>query len=142
MGADLYIAKLSKERKTNEMAGYFRDPYNSYDLLWQFGLSWWEDILPLEDKDGNISPKQAKDVLEWLQLRQGKFESNMLDLINGRNHAWDFEYPKGKPPVLSPDEMSLKERGELVKSYRKRYQELQAFLNKAIELKSNIICSL
>src|ERR1035437_6824050 len=30
--------------------GYFRDSYNSSDLLWFLGLSWWEDIGKLQNK--------------------------------------------------------------------------------------------
>jgi len=29
--------------------GCFRDSYNDSDLLWKFGLSWWQDITPLHD---------------------------------------------------------------------------------------------
>jgi transcriptional regulator with XRE-family HTH domain len=29
--------------------GYFRDPYNDWDLLWKFGLSWGNDVIPMLD---------------------------------------------------------------------------------------------
>jgi hypothetical protein len=40
--------------------GYYRDSYNNSNLLWLFGLSWWEDVLGvLTGKDGKMSPRNA-----------------------------------------------------------------------------------
>jgi hypothetical protein len=38
--------------------GYFRDSYNSSNLLWPFDLSWWQDVLEvLVGKEGKMSPE-------------------------------------------------------------------------------------
>jgi hypothetical protein len=51
--------------------GYFRDPYNNSDLLWKFGLSWWDDVIPMLDAEGNLSPAQAKKLNRHSQEESG-----------------------------------------------------------------------
>ena len=93
--------------------GYFRDWYNSYSLLWKFGLSWWDDVIPMLDSDGDLSPTQAKSLLGMLKENQARFQSSLSQL-------------------------SQKER----KYYLDRYADLQKFLNEAIELGEPIHASL
>src|SRR6266568_7238017 len=50
--------------------GYFRDPYNDWDLLWKFGLSWWNDVIPMQDDEGRLSVSQAKQLLAMLKERE------------------------------------------------------------------------
>jgi hypothetical protein len=33
---------------SEDALSYFRDSYNDSSVLWQLGLSWWNDIIPLE----------------------------------------------------------------------------------------------
>ena len=35
--------------------GYFRDSYNSSNLLWKFGLSWWTDVIPMLDEERKLT---------------------------------------------------------------------------------------
>jgi DNA-directed RNA polymerase specialized sigma24 family protein len=99
-------------QKTHER-GYFRDPYNNNDLLWKFGLSWWEDVIPMLDAGGDLSPAQAKELLGMLQENQEQFRANLAKM----------------PP-------------EERRYFLDRYADLQKFLNEAIELDAPIHASL
>jgi len=93
--------------------GYFRDPYNDSDLLWKFGLSWWQDVVPMLDKKGRLAVEQAQNLLERLEEREGVFEAKLAQLP-----AKEQQY------------------------FRHRYTSLQNFLNQAIELDAPIEASL
>ncbi len=62
--------------------GYFRDPYNGWDVLWKFGLSWWEDVIPMLDHKGRLSIAGAKRLLTMLTEREGLFEKNVAGTDN------------------------------------------------------------
>lgn len=148
MGADLYIEKLlpldfkRTGFRTNIKAGYFRDAYNYGNLLWQFGLSYWSDITEkFMTKDVRMSVMKAEALLKELKKREPVFEKNMEDLLEGKNALYDFEQ-KGKKKIRRPHpDLKENDREKLVASYRKSYRQMQAFLRKAIEMKSTILCS-
>jgi hypothetical protein len=93
--------------------GYFRDPYNDWDVLWQFGLSWWDDVIPMLDQDARLSVANARRLLAMLDQREESFEERLAGL---------------------PDKKQ--------QSYRDRYIELRQFLNQAIALDESVSCSL
>ena len=93
--------------------GYFRDPYNDWDVLWKFGLSWWTDVIPLLDDEQRLSVENTKKLLALLAEREPTFETNVSKLS-----------------------------AEDQQSFRKRYPRLQRFLEEAIELDEPIECSL
>jgi hypothetical protein len=93
--------------------GYFRDPYNDWDLLWQFELSWWNDIQPLLDDRCWLSYTQAQQVLAMLRRREPIFERNLAEFSPG-----------------------------VQENFRSRYAQLQGFLNQAVQLQLPIECSL
>jgi hypothetical protein len=93
--------------------GYFRDPYNDWDVLWQFGLSWWNDVIPMLDEDARLSVANARRLLAMLDQHEESFEERLAGL---------------------PDKKQ--------QSYRDRYIELRQFLNQAIALDESVICSL
>jgi hypothetical protein len=64
--------------------GYFRDSYNPSNLLWLFGLSWWEDVGPLLDTEDNLTPEQAARLLAMLDERVATFKAN-LALLSGES---------------------------------------------------------
>lgn len=154
MGADMYIQKLPRELqytgyRTDLGVGYYRAAYNNSNFLWQFELSFWEDIAEkycVKDKEeGSIMPvAKAEELLQVLQDREPIFEKNMQDLLDKKNKVWDYETDyKTDVKTYKPDEkMSDKDRADWVKAYRDDYAEFKAFLNKAIAEKSGIICSL
>ena len=93
--------------------GYFRDPYNNWDVLWQFGLSWWTDVIPMLDQEARLSVPQAERLLQMLRDREGTFEER-VEAIRAEEQAY----------------------------FRRRSVELRAFLNQAIALDEPIDCSL
>jgi hypothetical protein len=93
--------------------GYFRDPYNNWDLLWKFGLSWWDDIIPLLDEDGCLSVEQVRNVQEMLTEREDIFEQSLVELSKR-----DQRY------------------------FRSRYRALRKFLKEALERNLPVDCSL
>jgi chaperonin cofactor prefoldin len=93
--------------------GYFRDPYNDWDLLWKFGLSWWDDVIPMLDKEGCLSVAQVRSLLAMLKERENVFALKLA------------EFP-----------------AEEQRHFRSRYTDLQKFLNQAIELNTPIEASL
>jgi len=101
--------------------GYFRDSYNSSNLLWLFDLSWWRDVLEvLVGKDGKMSPENAEHFLRLLEDRELVFQANLA---------------KVKPA-------DGETRAEAEQYFRKKYERLEAFLRKAIDRKERLQCSL
>src|ERR1700716_2288262 len=86
--------------------GYFRDSYNDWNLLWKFGLSWWEDVIPMLDDEDRLSVEQARNLLGMLKERENVFELKLAVLPAKKDQ----------------------------RSFRARYTALQKFLNQAIEL--------
>lgn len=70
MGADLYFASTGGERQ-------FRDSYGNA-MLWRFGLSWADDVMPLLDENDRLSPENAKRLLQMLRKRRLLFWLNLL----------------------------------------------------------------
>jgi hypothetical protein len=94
------------------VSGYFRDPYNGWDVLWQFGLSWWEDVLPLLD-DHHLSVEKTKKLLAMLDEHQSFFETNMAETEDDNQQYFE-----------------------------KQAEALRGFLTEAAELGEPIDCSL
>jgi hypothetical protein len=93
--------------------GYFRDSYNDSNLLWKFGLSWWNDIIPLLDDDRYLPVQKQKTLLTMLKEREPAFEDNLKKIPTN-----DRQY------------------------FLEKYEALQSFLGEAIALDSLIECSL
>jgi len=93
--------------------GYFRDPYNRWDLLWQFGLSWWTDVIPMLDEDCRLTAAVATRLLAMLTKHEDVFGERLSALSET-----DQQY------------------------FRNRYVELRKFLNQAVSLGEPIDCSL
>jgi len=68
--------------------GYFRNSYNSSNLLWLFDLSWWQDVLEvLVGKDGKMRPRNAKRFLQMLADREPVFEANLKKVKPARGET-------------------------------------------------------
>lgn len=91
--------------------GYFRDSYNDYDLLWKFKLSWWQDVIPLLDKQSRLSVSGSRHLLQLMKEREGVFEDSMRELS-------------------APEE----------KYFREKHTRLTKFLKQAIALNEPIDC--
>lgn len=126
----------------NLEVGYFRDAYNNSNVLWQFDLSYWTDLKDLVNKDNEMYPSNIAKFLLLLEDRESVFEQNLSDLLERKNKIWDYEQHSDKEPTYKPDESIDEERTQWIEQYRKDYAELKAFLQKAIDMGSPIICSL
>jgi len=101
--------------------GYFRDSYNSSNLLWLFELSWWRDVSDvLVGKDGKMSPENAECFLRLLEDRESVFQANLA---------------KVKPA-------DGETRADVEQYFRKKYEHLKTFLRQAIDRKECVECSL
>jgi hypothetical protein len=106
--------------------GYFRDSYNASSVLATLGLSWWADVAPLQNKQGNIT---GKNLLKFLKMvEEAKQELPTKEGLKG-SHA------------------QVDEEGEnSVEGWHKYYTEkrirLIEFIKQAIKLKSPIQASL
>jgi len=65
MGADLYI-------KCN--GRYYRDSYNSSNLLWKLGLDYWTWFNKFLNEEGELSVAKAKKVLNEVESRKEKIK--------------------------------------------------------------------
>ncbi len=99
--------------------GYFRDSYNSSNLLWMFELSWWGDVLDkLTNDEGWMSPANAWRLLEMMQEKETLFEEKLQQL------------------ELDEDES----QAEVEAYFRQKYERLKAFLQEGIDRKEAIHC--
>jgi len=101
-------------------AGYFRDSYNDSNLLWLFGISYWQDIRDMLNQQSELEPEQAKTLLKRLNRRERIFEARLQE-----------------QSVL---ESWTKEERETY--FRKKYAEFRRFLQQAIDLNKPIYCSI
>ena len=101
---------------------YFRDSYNEGSLLWQMGLSWWEDVGKLLTKSGYMSVANAK-----------KFKQMIADRPISLTHQVKFGHPEW---VHDP------ENPEWQTHFIKHREELLRFLDNAIEMNEKIRCSI
>jgi hypothetical protein len=70
MGADLnYVSRESKKfmAMSDIKGGYYRDCYNEGGTFFGLGLSWWQDVIPMLDKENNLTPDKAKKLKEMVE---------------------------------------------------------------------------
>lgn len=118
----------SVERAYDKMyaEGYFRDSYNSTNLLWQIGLSWWEDINKLVNKQGFISLRNIRKFKQMIETRpipefemwKSTFDTQYITIDDKDNRLEDwYEY------------------------FKEKRENLLKFLQQALDLKEKINCS-
>lgn len=62
--------------------GYFRDSYNTTSVLARVGLSWWADVVPMQDDNGNLTPDALTHLADLIEkaeinpLTQEEFDKN------------------------------------------------------------------
>ena len=115
MGADLNIVKTgSKKALSFSDENYYRDCYNSFGTFAGLGLSWWRDVIPMLDK-GYLSVEKAEELKKAVVKKLGEFK-----------HKVDGEiYQEKYAKAIIEDSLVL-----------------IAFLQRAIDMKSKIDCSL
>ena len=119
-------AELEKYAALMDSAGYFRDNYNATSVLWRLDLSWWVDVLPLCDKNGNL---EGGTLVKFREMVKGA----KLNLPTQQE--------------LKDQGFKLAENGEYSVAgwhayFRKSHVRLLAFLDEAIALNTSIYCSL
>jgi len=106
--------------------GYFADSYNHTSVLWTLGLSWWRDVIPMCNEQGDLEGENLKKFREmvaaanqWLPSRRQLKKNGARVEDTGENslEAW-YGY------------------------YREKRQRLLAFLDRAIQLNTAVHCSL
>ena len=111
--------------------GYFRDSYNPTSLFWAIGLSWWKDVVPMCDEQGNLQPEEVRRLLHMIQD-----DSRMIP-----------EEPEKLKAFLLAKRCQVDDEGEnspegWLTYLNEKSDRLQAFLRKAYELQEPIYCSL
>lgn len=124
--ADFEAALLQTEEGT-----YFRDSYNSSNLAWLVGLSYWVEGEHL-DKDGNLPPHRQ---VHWLNtLQQADIKVIVTDAIeNYKKNAklGAMSDDRLKPELgLEPNEKVE----DVIRYFEKKKERLMALLTKGIEL--------
>lgn len=111
--------------KMNDSAGYFRDSYNDSNLLWLFGLDYWEYFSGLLEKGGIMKPETAQKLLDELKLREPVFNVKLTERM---------------------EKVTAKDKTETAKSVKdyfiRKYFEFQKFLQTAIDNNYDIDCSI
>jgi len=92
---------------------YYRDSYNNTNLLWQLGLDYWVWFAGFLNKKRELTPAKTKKVLEIIRARHC--------VLDGKKELYKKEW---------------------CDYFNEKYDELVGFLEKAIELKSNIEASI
>ena len=59
---------------------YFRDNYNSSSVMWALDLSWWTDVIPMLDDEGNLSSEKAKELVSMIEDRTINLRSDQEEI--------------------------------------------------------------
>jgi hypothetical protein len=105
--------------------GYFRDSYNVTCLLNWLGLSWWQDVIPLCTKKRRLRADKLRKFREM--VANAKLEPVTRELVEQRGGTVD------------DGENSL---AEWHRYFVEKHAELVVFLDRAIQLKTDVTCSL
>ncbi len=117
---------IKYSNKMHDESGYFRDSYNGTSLMRVINMSWWKDIGPMINEDGNLEPHKAQMLLEIVRAKKiipitEAFlrESHCQVTKTGLNSVESWE-----------------------KSFADRKAEFERFLKRAVNLNEPIRCSI
>ncbi len=145
MGADLYMNKAYDQRIEEYRASlnglgkrpspeelepyydkifkqgdvYFRDSYNSRSVMWAMDMSWWDDVLPMLDQEGNLSHEDTLKLINMITDAPLNVSKDFLENI--------------------PDEWTIDDAQNYLKVKK---QMLVSFLIRAVETRDTVGCSL
>lgn len=106
--------------------GYFRDSYNSTNVLWTLGLSWWRDVVPLLNEQRELTG----DNLRWFRDRVAAGSQCLPTKEKLRERGVQVD-DTGENSLEACHQYFIEKRAELLR-----------FLDMAIELQTGIRCSL
>lgn len=109
--------------------GYFRDSYNPSNFLWITGLSWWNDIIPRLNANGELPLKQAR----WFRNRLAK-EVITLDRVKKHIDAREAEHGQSYSHPIDYEGW--------LKRWQEDQKELIALLDQSLALGERLDCSL
>ena len=118
-------AKVDEYHDAMYSEGYFRDPYNCWNVLWTLGLLWWQDVARLIDNEGKL---RGNTLIEFKEM-----VVNAEQVLPGE----DF-FKKYHVKITKTGEKSLP---EIHKYFKDRRQVLLDFIDQAISLGEPILCS-
>jgi hypothetical protein len=161
MGADLYLNSVwepwwTKNRERvldtpdcdaiSEMVAsgsYFRNGYNSGDLMWAMGLSWPDTVGGLLDSEDYLAVERARELLAMIEARpltKERLTQHYFDYIarGAEQHPITGELFRslGGLSAVPPD------FDNLAVFLRRRRKELIAILKKSIALNEPLLCSI
>ena len=145
MGADLYMNKAYDQRIAEHKASldglgerplpgelkpyydmifkqgdvYFRDSYNSRSVMWAMDMSWWDDVLPMLDQEGNLSHEDTLKLINMITDAPLNVSSDFLENM--------------------PDEWTIDDAQNYL---REKKLMLISFLMRAVETDDTVGCSL
>jgi len=106
--------------------GYFADSYNHTSALWTLGLSWWRDVIPMCNEQGELEKENLRKFREMVAAANQWLPSRRQLRKNGAR-------------VEETGDNSLE---EWHKYYHEKRQRLLAFLDRAIQLNTAVHCSM
>jgi hypothetical protein len=112
--------------------GYFRNGYNSGDVMMAMGLSWWGTVLPMLDADGRLPIDRARELLAMIEARPLTREVVALHYL-------------AMAEAMAQPHADRDRRAEIDSLHRfvvQRREELLTILRKSIELNEPLVCSL
>jgi hypothetical protein len=176
MGADLYLNSVWEAWRANNMerfrnaldsdvtsedaspdgkifdeirasGGYFRNGYNSGDVMWAMGLSWPHTVGGMLDSEGYLPVERARELLAMIEARpltKERLTQHYLDhMTNGVE-----QHPVAGLLVWSlQEEMNITLQSppphfdRLAAFLRQRRTELIALLKNSIALDEPLLCS-
>lgn len=101
--------------------GYFRDSYNATGFLSRFGYSWWQDVIPMLNQRGNLTPDKARELRDMVasaQLRPVTAESLRASggtVDDGENsvESWNTFYLEKRERFLAFLTTAIKNRDRI-----------------------------
>ena len=110
--------------------GYFRDSYNSTNLLWVLNLNWWNWLGGYLDGKGYLHPQHTRIILK-------KIESRPVTEARLKHYLKDRNIELGKNDKSADDEFA-----EWLDYFTEKRERFIQFLKMAIEADSPILCSI
>ena len=128
--------------------GYFRNGYNSGDVMFAMGLSWPETVGPM--LDGALLPvERARELISMIEQRPLTRErvgahifENMTDGVDVNPFQRMMDQVAAEAAGLEPQKKPPPNVDELFGFLNKRRDELLSILRKSVELGEPLVCSL
>jgi hypothetical protein len=132
------LDRISEEffDKARSSGGYFRNGYNSGDVMWAMGLSWREDVGKMLDSKCRLSIDHARALIAKIEARpltRERVAQHIFEHLSDGSVTYRTGFTEhGPPPNLD----------EMFAFLGKRRYELLTILRKSVELGEPLVCSL